>query len=477
MILGTYRPVDLVLTHSPLKAIKQDLLAHQLCSEVALERLEESQIAQYLVAEYGMDSPADLANLVYRHSGGNALFMVAIVQELRKQGVIEHRAARWTLSTPITEVAVTVPETLQHLLDLQFEQLTALEQQLLKTASVAGERFSVWAITPLLETDTARVEDMCEALAERGQFIKSAGVHDVDDSTPYAFYEFKHSLYRQAVYRKLSDVSRSRLHRNMGERLSALYNANRRELASELALHFEEGGDYDRAVYYLLLTAENAARRFAHRDAIEILQHARSLCAKLNADTGLEREILVSKLIGDAHYALGEVTEAAHSYEMEVEQAAQADWAEAQLGALSRLAYAAAVTDAERGIAASERAVKVSMEVSNPSLLTRTQVLAAGFRIVLDRWRKEDAAICVAAERIVDPVRGSDAPPGNEMLYASHARIFRGEYREALRNARANVPDAGATTGLMQYLNSGEACWLSYTWASLGNCFELCERR
>ena len=72
-------------------------------------------------------------------------------------------------------------------------------------------------------------------LRKPGQFIKSAGVHDVDDSTPYAFYEFKHSLYRQAVYRKLSDVSRSRLHRNMGERLSALYNANRRELALELA--------------------------------------------------------------------------------------------------------------------------------------------------------------------------------------------------------------------------------------------------
>jgi predicted ATPase len=32
MILGTYRPVDVVLSQSPLKAIKQDLLVHQLCS-------------------------------------------------------------------------------------------------------------------------------------------------------------------------------------------------------------------------------------------------------------------------------------------------------------------------------------------------------------------------------------------------------------------------------------------------------------
>ncbi len=38
------------------------------------------------------------------------------------------------------------------------------------------------------------------------------------------------------------------------------------------------------------------------------------------------------------------------------------------------------------------------------------------------------------------------------MLYASHARIFRGEYREAVQNAEAAIPGAGATTSLMQYL-------------------------
>ena len=119
-------------------------------------------------------------------------------------------------------------------------------------------------------------------------------------------------------------MSRSRLHRSLGERLSTLYSTNRPELASELALHFEEGGDYERAVHYLLLSAENAARRFAHRDSIQILQHAQEFFPKLNADVRIEREILVSKLIGDAHYALGEVIEAAQAYEMEVAQAAQA---------------------------------------------------------------------------------------------------------------------------------------------------------
>src|SRR5262249_6137899 len=45
MILCTYRPVDVVVLKSPLKRLKQDLKVHRLCREVALDRLEESEIA------------------------------------------------------------------------------------------------------------------------------------------------------------------------------------------------------------------------------------------------------------------------------------------------------------------------------------------------------------------------------------------------------------------------------------------------
>src|SRR5215469_1499546 len=164
LVLATYRPVDVALTKSPLKDIKQDLLVHGLCSEIALERLEEAQIAQYLNAEFGMDDPSALANLIYRHSGGNALFMVTIVRELKKRGLLRQSEGAWSLTTPVINVELDVPETLQHLLDLQFEQLSSEEQQLLRTASVVGERFSVCAIAPLLERDAEGVEDICEGL-------------------------------------------------------------------------------------------------------------------------------------------------------------------------------------------------------------------------------------------------------------------------------------------------------------------------
>jgi predicted ATPase len=43
-------------------------------------------------------------------------------------------------------IAPSVPETLQQMLEAQFDRLSTPEQCVLKSASVAGERFSVWTI-------------------------------------------------------------------------------------------------------------------------------------------------------------------------------------------------------------------------------------------------------------------------------------------------------------------------------------------
>ena len=50
LVIGTYRPVEVVLTQNPLKRLKQDLLVRNLCHEILMERLEESDIVAYLEA-------------------------------------------------------------------------------------------------------------------------------------------------------------------------------------------------------------------------------------------------------------------------------------------------------------------------------------------------------------------------------------------------------------------------------------------
>src|SRR5262249_58579353 len=91
LLLGDYRPGDVMRSDNPLKVLKQDLLVRQMCYEVALERFGESEIAEYLASRFpDSELPSGLAGLIRRHSDGNALFMVAILEEMVKKGIISN---------------------------------------------------------------------------------------------------------------------------------------------------------------------------------------------------------------------------------------------------------------------------------------------------------------------------------------------------------------------------------------------------
>jgi DNA-binding winged helix-turn-helix (wHTH) protein len=432
LLLGTYRPAEVIISQSPLKALKQDLVLHNQCREIVLERLEQSDVDKYIAVkfhEHGL--PSAFANLIHRHSGGNPLFMVTILQDMVKKGLLVQADGNWKLAVRIEEVDPIVPETLDQLIEAQFLQLSAPEQRILKSASVAGERFSVWAIATAAEIDPAIIEDTCEKLAERLQFVRAAGIHELANGQISAHYDFRHSLYREVLYRRLSETARSRLHLLLAQRLKAPCDPVVQELASELALHFEGGHDNEQAVRYLILAAENAAGRFAYRDSIEILQHALELAARLGPALRNELEVQVLECIGNAHFALGALVPSAQAYATAAERAQLAGLKTAQLHALTSAMYPLGFIDPVQGLAALDEAVKVSMSVNNPAQLASTQMLAAGCRLVFDTWNRADADLCTSSYETLLHLDPSKLDPYQRIAYA-HVALLKGNYAETL---------------------------------------------
>jgi DNA-binding winged helix-turn-helix (wHTH) protein/tetratricopeptide (TPR) repeat protein len=431
LLLCTYRPVDVILSQSQLKGLKQDLQVHRLCREIALDRLNESDVADYLRREFqNSNFPDGLAGLVCRQSGGHALFMTAIVQELVNKGFIAQKAGKWKLTQSLQDVDPGVPETLQQMLELQFDHLSPTEQRILKSASVFGDRFSVWAIGATLENAESEIEAFCEGLAEREQFIESAGMQEIGEVGVSAHYEFRHSLYRQVVYRSLSEVSRSRMHHLLGERLKLLCTPGRQEIASEVAMHFERARDHDQAIHYLVIAAENAGKRFAYRESIHILQHALELLRQLDSKRLIEIELRILELIGDTYYYLGEMSQAARTYETQAVRAAEAKLKAAELNAIEHLVMPLGFIDPDRGISFAERAVELSANLNDPILLARAQMLAAGYRCVYETWSDEDWELWSSANKTLCQVSESPLPPYHQSL-CSYLLVLRGEYEEA----------------------------------------------
>jgi len=109
--------------------------------------------------------------------------------------------------------------------------------------------------------------------------------------------------------------------------------------------------------------------------------------------------------------------------------------------------------DPSRGVAAAERALQVSAQLSDPLLHARCEMLVSCTRLIYDMWRKEDAEVCATASR---KARGSGdftkiGYP--EMLYG-YVQSLQGNYREALRIADAGIPQWDRASDLMVYFFS-----------------------
>jgi len=270
MVIGTYRPGDVALSNHPLKALKQDLLVHQLCHELALAPLREEEIAVYLASEAeDATVPAGLAALLHRHSEGNPLFMVAALDHMSQRGFLSRQNGTWRLNVPIEEIDLEVPESLRQMIEAGIERLSEEERRALEVASVIGVSFSTAVSATAANMDVESFENVCDGLSRRRQKVRSADPQHFPDGTDSSRYEFVHALYREELYRRQLPGRRAKLHLQVAERLEALYAERLSEAAAELAHHFEQGGDRLRAAGYRRLVPDSDGPRFEPRQAAD----------------------------------------------------------------------------------------------------------------------------------------------------------------------------------------------------------------
>ena len=252
LILATYRPTDDLARQHSVQRVAQELARQGQGVEIDLPDLPQAGVAAYLAERFqGAPFTPDLARVLTQRTSGNPFFMVTLVDELARRGVLAQQPSGWALlAEPET---VGAPQSARQLMEQQFDQLEPEEQRLLEAASIVGTAFAAAAVATSAELEIEEVETLCDALARRGQFIRPYGVADWPDKTISTQYRFRHALYQEALYERAPTSRRLRWHRQIGERLEAGYGAQAQEIAAELAMHFVRGRDHSRAVHYLRL--------------------------------------------------------------------------------------------------------------------------------------------------------------------------------------------------------------------------------
>jgi len=432
MVIITKRPVDMIVPEHPLKKLKQDLLVHHLCREITLAPLEKPDVAEYLEAESLAGSlPEGFAELIYRHSEGHPLFMIATLEHMTGHGQISRENGKWRLQVPLDEIDLEVPETLRQMIEFQIEHLTSEQQRTLEVASVNGVLFAASVNAVPAGLDEEKFEELCDELSRRRQMVRWAGSRQFPDGTVSVRYEFTHGLYREVFFHRQTPGRRAKLHLRIGERLEELFSRHESEVAAELAGHFEQGGDWQRAIKYLRLAADTAGRRFDPRQTAAILEHALELVKKLpEAERAVSETGILERLAG-IYAAMGDIR-ASETYGDLSARAAHYGLIDVEVRALLERAFIASWESSERGIELLERALHI-VRTSDPAKHLPEHAACLFFRLWLCGWNPQDAE---EYRNAIGEIRklGSRHIVAPHLLNYSCIQCCSSEYRESLRN-------------------------------------------
>lgn len=316
-IIGSYRDTE-VAVGDPLSLLLGDLIREGLAARISLPPLAREEARDLLVGllasqpekieEIGEPersrSRSALINTVLDRCGGLPLFLVSWAQELQ---VATHSvdATRSTHPANITTVPVSAADSIRQ----RVAVLPRGAQQVLGVAAVAGRRTARALLLRAASSASTFAMPEQEVLA-----ALDAAVHGriLVDEAPAGMYAFAHDLIRETIVGDLGSARRAVLHRAIAEVLEQQWSSSAERRAAELAYHYAQSDDHEKALTYLVAAAEHARNTGARREEADLLATA------IDMADSLDRLAMAAELRGrrgQALHASGLKPEAARELE------------------------------------------------------------------------------------------------------------------------------------------------------------------
>lgn len=410
MLLATYRPEDPATGRLPIKALSHELLVRKRAREVALEPLDVEAVGRLVGganAHPAAAAASQLAHLIWERSGGNPLFMMATLDDLLERGMVTQVENGWISNTALAQVALAIPRTLGQLLEARIQQLSADQLRALEAGSATGLTFCSTVTAVAAEMSQETFEDLCDELARRESFISRSEVRVFPGNATGQCYRFRHQLFRDALHDRQGPARQARLHRSLGERWERVLNRDERfPIALELAWHFEIAHEFPRALAYLRMALVTATRRFAHREAVTLIEHALKLARLLPGEEQVGVEVDFLERLATIYGATRDAR-AREAYQRLADLAAGGGLVDVQARALLGVAFATSWLNTERSLAHLQQALEISARQPDPQLKARTELGSHVWRIWIQGW---DAAAARQGELAFDQLRSGTDP-------------------------------------------------------------------
>jgi tetratricopeptide (TPR) repeat protein len=281
LIIGTYRPQEVAVGRAdgphPLEQTLAEIKRYYGHEAIQLEERESDVQRQFIHAL--IDSQPnrlgpDFRDALLRHTEGHPLFTVELLRSFQEQGrLVRDREGRWTLAGPVDWDRL--PSRVEGVIESRIGRLDEDLRQILRVACVQGATFMAEVVARVLEVrERDVVHRLSHDLEKHHRIVTAQGANRIDGQR-VSVYGFRHILFQRYLYGALDPVERTYLHEDVGKALEALHGSSPHSIAVELAHHFREADDRERAARYQELAGDAATSVYAYGEAL--LHYRRSL--------------------------------------------------------------------------------------------------------------------------------------------------------------------------------------------------------
>jgi len=245
---------------------------------LALNRLSRSASTE-LVGRFGGNDglPHDVVEEILERTDGVPLFIEELTKAVVEAG--ETGAPVTSPAPPVPQHPVPhhIPTTLHASLTSRLDRLGPAKE-VAQVGAVIGRRFSYALLVAVADRDDPELHALLDQLVAAGLLFQEA-------AWPHATFRFKHALVQSVAYESLLRSVRQRLHALIAATLEAAFPSTEPE---QLAQHWAQAGNAERAVGNWRKAGQQAIQRSANREAIAQLTKGLRMLERL--PYGLERD-------------------------------------------------------------------------------------------------------------------------------------------------------------------------------------------
>jgi predicted ATPase len=294
LLLGAYRDTDIDERH-PLSPVLTELNRERLLQSAQLKRMSFDDTSEMIRRILEQDEvPKEFCEHVFEKMRGNPFFTEEVIKSLKEEEVIYREDNKWKIKDVSN---IEFPRTVKGVIKARVSRLDDECQNVLTLASFVGNDFSFEALCGVTGIEENKLLETIEKMLKTG-LIKERVIRGQD------MYCFADVIVRDVVHEEVSHLRHKKLHNVAGCALEKVYAKKIDDHLGELAYHFVEGGDEDKALDYFLKAGDKAAKIYANNEAVSYFQQAMTLLEKKEGE--LREKGRVLEKLGDIKNLVGE---------------------------------------------------------------------------------------------------------------------------------------------------------------------------